>query len=78
MERINGSCSNPWPLVQVFSEVALLERLAGLPAVCTMYDYGLDGVRPPPPPPPPFSLRQHTHLMEQQGLKAAELQSCFY
>ena len=30
-------------VVEVFSEVALLERLAGRPDACTLLDYGLDG-----------------------------------
>ncbi len=30
-------------VVEVFSEVALLERLAGRPTACGLYDYGLDG-----------------------------------
>ena len=32
-------------VVEVFSEVALLERLAGRPTACGLYDYGLDGAQ---------------------------------
>jgi hypothetical protein len=35
--------------VEVFSEVALLERLAGRPDACALYDYGLDGGLQPLP-----------------------------
>lgn len=33
-----------WPCqVDIFSEVRILERLAGQPGYCQLYDYGVDG-----------------------------------
>ena len=45
---VPDSVYNDCTSVEVFSEVALLERLSGRPAVCNLFDYGLDGASPDP------------------------------